>query len=262
MPFPWELLRVDDQFLIGARGSHLLREVPAPRRTRRKRNPVINVVHMSLGTDSALRFDEERCTLLETIPGSIPLEFLIDPSAGHLQAVMEGFRPHIVVLSAHGHYDDLRGEHYLLVRDDQYLPTSRLIALCASYGCRLLVLSTCESARLGGLVINNGTALPADLIAFSFPVRTTTATQSLACLFQELVRGRTIVDAMAKLRAIETDDDYAFFNVVHLHHRGVTVSGRVWARERRRQSRSPLGGHRFGGRKNGVRRNLANRSTQ
>jgi hypothetical protein len=27
MPFPWELLRVNDQFIIGARGSHLVREV-------------------------------------------------------------------------------------------------------------------------------------------------------------------------------------------------------------------------------------------
>ena len=210
--------RVNDQFLIGARGSHLVREVPAPPAARRRRNPVINVVHVSLGTDSALRFDEERCTLLETIPASIPIEFLINPSAGHIQAVMDGFRPHIVVVSAHGHYDDLRSEHYLSVRDDQYLPTARLIALCASYGCQLLVLSTCESARLGGPVINNGTTLPADLIAFSFPVRTTTATQNLASLFQELVRGQTIGDAMAAVRAIDTEDEYAFFNVVHLHH--------------------------------------------
>ena len=47
MPFPWELLRVNDQFLIGARGSHLVREVPAPTRRPRRRNPVINVVHVS-----------------------------------------------------------------------------------------------------------------------------------------------------------------------------------------------------------------------
>src|ERR1017187_8754472 len=54
MPFPWELLRVNDQFLIGGRGSHLVRDVPTPARRTRKRNPIINVVHVSLGTDSAL----------------------------------------------------------------------------------------------------------------------------------------------------------------------------------------------------------------
>src|SRR5215472_2508495 len=218
MPFPWELLRINDQFLIGARGGHLVREVPAPAPRRRRRNPVTSVMHVSLGTDSALRLDEERCTLLETIPASIPIEFLIDPSVGHLDAGLDGFRPHIVIVSGHGHYNDLRGEHYLSARDDSYLiRTAQLVARCASYGCHLLVLSTCESARLGGPVIDDGTVLPADLIAFSFPVRTTTATQSLACLLQELVRGQTIDDAMAEVRAIDTEDDYAFFNAVHLH---------------------------------------------
>jgi len=56
-----------------------------------------------------------------------------------------------------------------------------------------------------------------DLIAFTFPVKTTTATQSIACLFQELVRGSTISEAMAAVRAIDVDDVYAFFNTVHLH---------------------------------------------
>lgn len=218
MPFPWELLRVKGQFLIGARGGHLVREVPAPAPRRRRRNPVTSVMHVSLGTDSALRLDEERCTLLETIPASIPIEFLIDPSVGHLDAGLDGFRPHIVIVSGHGHYNDLRGEHYLSARDDRYLiRTAQLVARCASYGCHLLVLSTCESARLGGPVIDDGTVLPADLIAFSFPVRTTTATQSLACLLQELVRGQTIDDAMAAVRAIDNDDEYSFFNAVHLH---------------------------------------------
>jgi tetratricopeptide (TPR) repeat protein len=226
MPFPWELLRVNDQFLIGARGSHLVRELPAPAGRTRRRNPINDVVHVSLGTDSALGFDEERCTLLETIPASIPIEFLIDPSAGHLEAVMDGFRPHIVIVSGHGHYDDLRGEHYLSAGRDQYLPTARLVALCASYGCQLLVLSTCESARLGGPVIDDGTILHADVIAFSFPVRTTTATRGLACLLQELVRGQPVDDAMAAVRAIDTEDEYAFFNAVHFH-RGRARSLRI-----------------------------------
>jgi hypothetical protein len=215
MPFPWELLRVNERFLIGARGSHVVRDVRAPGGTKRRR-PIHNVVHMSLGTDSALRFDEERCTLLETLPANIPIEFLIDPSPRHLEAVMDVFRPHIVIVSGHGHYDDLRGEHYLAT-EQGHPRTARLVALCASYGCQLLVLSTCESARLGGPVIDDGTILPADLIAFSFPVRTTTAIQSLACLLQELVRGQPIDDAMAAVRAIDTEDEYAFFNTVHLH---------------------------------------------
>jgi len=130
---------------------------------------------------------------------------------------MHGFRPHIVVISGHGHYDDFRGEHYLSLSHGQLARTAQLVALCASYGCKLLVLSTCESARLGGPVVDDGTILPADLIAFSFPVRTTTATQGVACLFQELVRGQTIAEAMAAVRAIDTEDEYAFFNAVHLH---------------------------------------------
>ena len=86
--------------------------------------------------------------------------------------VVDGFRPHIVIISGHGHYDDLRGEHYLSIGHDQLARTAQLVALCASKGCKLLVLSTCESARLGSPVVGHGTVLPADLIAFSFPVKT------------------------------------------------------------------------------------------
>jgi hypothetical protein len=217
MQFPWELLRVNDRFLIGERGSHLKRELPLPVPRRTRRNPVTNVVHVSFGTDSDLRLDEERCMLLETIPANIPIEFLIDSSARRLEVTIDAFRPHIVIVSGHGHYDELQGEHYLSLRDDGYIRTAQLVALCASYGCELLVLSTCESARLGGPVVDDGTVLPADVIAFSFPVITTTATLSIECLLREIIRGQTIDEAMAAVRAIESDDEYAFFNAVHLH---------------------------------------------
>jgi len=101
----------------------------------RKRNPRINIVHISLGTDSDLRFDEERAVLLETVPDNIPIEFLIDPPAEHVEAVLDGFRPHIVIVSGHGHYDDLRGEHYFAAGRDERVPTALLAATCASYGC-------------------------------------------------------------------------------------------------------------------------------
>jgi tetratricopeptide (TPR) repeat protein len=233
MQFPWELLRVNDHFLIGARGSHLKREVKAPAPPRRRRNPVVNIVHVSLGTDSALRFDEERCMLLETIPANIPIEFLINSSPQRLAVTIDAFRPHIVIVSGHGHYDDLQGEHYLSLQDEGHLQTARLVALCASYGCELLVLSTCESARLGGSVVGDGSVLPADVIAFTFPVRTTTATQSLECLLREVVRGQTIDDAMAAVRAISNDDEFSFFNTVHLH-RSRARSLHVTAAARRR----------------------------
>ena len=54
MSFPWELLRVNDQFLIGTHGSHLKREVPAPAPRRRRRNPVVNVVYVSLAPEFML----------------------------------------------------------------------------------------------------------------------------------------------------------------------------------------------------------------
>ncbi len=192
MPFPWELLRVDDTFLIGAPGSHLVRYVPATAARSKRRNPLVDIVHMSLGSDNGLRFDEERCRLLETVPTGIPMEFLIDPSPGHVEAVLDGFRPQIVVISGHGRYDDLQGEHHLFLGDGRRARTAQLVGLCASYGCKLLILSTCESARLGGPVVNEGAILPADLIAFTFPLDSTTATNSIACLFRELVRGRTV----------------------------------------------------------------------
>jgi hypothetical protein len=150
----------------------------------------------------------------------MPIEFLIDPSPEFVELTLDSFRPHIVVISGHGHYDDLEGEHFLSMGDDRLARTAQLVAVCASYGCELLVLSTCESARLGGPVVDDGTTLPADLIAFTFPVNTTTAMQSIGCLFREFVQGRTIADAMAAVRALDTEDEYAFFNAVHLHRDG------------------------------------------
>lgn len=216
MQFPWELLRVNNRFLIGDRGSHLKRELPSHVPKRKRRNPVTNIAHVSLGTDSNLRLDEERCMLLDTVPADVPIEFFFYSSAQRLEFEIDAFRPHIVIISGHGHYDELQGEHYLSL-DEGYIRTAEVVALCASYGCKLLVLSTCESARLGGPVVDDGTVLPADVIAFSFPVMTTTATQSIECLLREVIRGQTVDDAMAAVRGIDSDDEYAFFNAVHLH---------------------------------------------
>jgi tetratricopeptide (TPR) repeat protein len=217
MQFPWELLRVNNRFLIGDPGSHLKRELPSPVPKRKRRNPVTNIAHISLGTDSNLRLDEERCMLLDTVPADIPIESFFYSSARRLEVEIDAFRPHIVIVSGHGHYDELQGEHYLSARDDERIRTAGIVALCASYGCELLVLSTCESARLGGPVVDDGTILPADVIAFSFPVMTTTATQSIECLLRGVIRGQTVDEAMAAVRAIDSDDEYAFFNAVHLH---------------------------------------------
>jgi tetratricopeptide (TPR) repeat protein len=216
MQFPWELLRVKNQFLIGGRGGHLRRDLPSPGPNRMKRNPVINIAHISFGTDSNLRLDEERCMLLETVPDEIPIEFFFYSSAHRLEVEIDAFRPHIVIVSGHGHYDELRGQHYLSVSDEN-VRTADIVALCASRGCQLLVLSTCESARLGGPVVDEGTVLPADVVAFSFPVRTNTAIQSIECLLRELIEGQTVDHAMAAVRDIDSDDEYAFFNAVHLH---------------------------------------------
>jgi tetratricopeptide (TPR) repeat protein len=217
MQFPWELLRVNNRFLIGDRGSNLKRELPSPVPKRKKRNPVINIAHISCGSDSNLRLDQERCMLLDTVPSEIPIEFFFYSSARRLEVEIGAFRPHIVIVSGHGHYDELQGEHYLSLDDDRYVRTAEIVALCASYGCELLVLSTCESARLGGPVVDDGTVLPADVIAFSFPVRTTTATQSIEYLLRGVISGQAVDEAMAAVRAIDSDDEYAFFNAVHLH---------------------------------------------
>ena len=217
MQFPWELLRVNNRFLIGDRGGHLKRELPSLVPKRKKRNPLINIAHISCGTDSNLRLDQERCMLLETIPSEIPIEFFFYSSLRRLEVEIDAFRPHIVIVSGHGHYDELQGEHYLSASDDENVRTAEIVALCASRGCDFLVLSTCESARLGGPIVNEGTALPADVIAFSFPVMTTTATQSIERLLGGVIRGQTVDEAMAAVRGIDSDDEYGFFNAVHLH---------------------------------------------
>ena len=86
------------------------------------------------------------------------------------------------------------------------LPTAQLVALCASYGCQLLVLSTCESARLSGPVIDDGTSFPQTSSRSRFPSGPQRQLgASRAC--SGVVRGQTVDDAMAVVRAIDTEDE-------------------------------------------------------
>jgi len=68
MQFPWSFSASTTVFLIGDRGSNLKARVALTSPKRKRRNPVTNIVHVSFGTDSNLRLDEERCMLLEDDP--------------------------------------------------------------------------------------------------------------------------------------------------------------------------------------------------
>ena len=211
---PWELLRINGRFLLHHPGSHLVREISGPRTRRRRRR--MAALHISLGTDDALRLDEERCVVLEALPSNMPVDFLLDPSIGHLGTALEVFRPALVIVSGHGSYDDIRHEHYVHTHQGP-IPTRRLAEWCAQYGCEILLLSTCEGGRFGGALLDGGSIMPRDVVSFTFPVKSRTATESVQRFLLELGRGCSVSEAMAAVRSIDTDDEFAFFNCVHLH---------------------------------------------
>ena len=214
---PWELLHIEGRFVLQKAGSHVVREVPASDR-RGKDHWELRVLHVSLGFDSALRLDEERAVLLNALPDNCQATFLLNPPANALADVLAMLRPSIIVISGHGAYNDLSDQHTIETIDTP-LVTEELIALAGRFDCGLLLLWTCESARLGSGIVTTGTAkqLPADVITFTYPVRSDTAISAAQNFIRAIVRGQTCAEAVQSIRDQDTEDVYSFFNVVHYH---------------------------------------------
>jgi len=214
---PWELLHVEGTFVLQKAGSHVVREVPTAE-TCGKEHWDLRVLHVSLGFDSSLRLDEERAVLLNELPDNCEATFLLNPPGKVLEDVLTAVRPSVVVISGHGAYDDLADQHTIQTIGTPLL-TEELIALAARHGCGLLLLWTCESARLGSGIVTTGVGrrLPVDVISFTYPVRSDTAISAARNFISAIVQGQSSAEAVESIRDQDTEDVYSFFNVVHYH---------------------------------------------
>jgi tetratricopeptide (TPR) repeat protein len=217
---PWELLHIEGRFVLQKAGSHVVREVPAAE-TRGKEHWDLRVLHVSLGFDSSLRLDEERAVLLNELPDNCEATFLLNPPAKDLEDVLAAVRPSVIVISGHGGYDDLADQHTIETIGTP-LVTEELVALAARHDCGLLLLWTCESARLGSGIVTTGLGkkLPVDVISFTYPVRSDTAISAAGNFISAIVEGQSSAEAVESIRDQDTEDVYSFFNVVHYHASG------------------------------------------
>jgi tetratricopeptide (TPR) repeat protein len=218
---PWELFHIEGRFVLQKAGSLVVREVPTAE-TREKEPWNLRVLHVSLGLDSSLRLDEERAVLLNELPDNCEVTFLLNPPTETLEDVLADVRPSVIVISGHGSYDDLADQHTIETIGTP-LVTEELIALVARYDCGLLLLWTCESARLGSGIVTTGVGkkLPVDVISFTYPVRSDTAISAARNFISAIVRGQSSAEAVESIRDQDTEDVYSFFNVVHYHAGGV-----------------------------------------
>lgn len=218
---PWELLHTGKDFFLRESGCHIVREIQSGRPGADHRDQD-GILHISYGVDSALRLDEERCSLLDIFPMDVPVTFLLNPTLEELAYTVETLKPMVVIISGHGSYDDISNVHSIESLEGK-LETHELIQSTADCGCRLLLLWTCESARLGVPLqfLEKSNDVPPDLISFTYPVSSRTAILAVRILFERLLAGEAIDLAADAVRGVDYRDSYAFFNLVHYHQTGM-----------------------------------------
>ena len=217
---PWELLHSGHDFFLRESGCHIVREIQTLR-SRLDHRDRSGILHISFGVDSALRLDEERCSVLDILPEDFPITFLLNPTLEELAENAETLKPLIVTISGHGSYDDISNVHSIESLEGK-LETQMLIRTAADSGCELLLLWTCESARLGvPLQFSEDTnQAPPDLLSFTYPVLSGTAILAIRLLFERLLAGDAVDLAADAIRGVDYRDPYAFFNLVHYHQTG------------------------------------------
>jgi tetratricopeptide (TPR) repeat protein len=219
---PWELLNLGEGFVLRDAGCHIIREIPSKVHDNiQASHATSSVIHVSLGVDSLLRLDQERCSLLDVLPANVPITFLLNPTIDEFTSAAESAEPDIVIISGHGAYNDLTGAHSLATLEGD-VETRQFVHIAADAGCSLLLLWTCESARLG-TALNLSTeelTSPPDLISFTYPVAGGTALEAIKLLLEKLTAGLPADEAAAATRDVDFLDSYAFFNLVHYHHAG------------------------------------------
>ena len=174
-----------------------------------------------MGIDPALRLDEERCLLLDELPTEVTLTFLLNPMHEELAPVLGALKPEVILISGHGRYKDIENVHVMEGHTSD-IATTGLIRAAAICGCQLLVLSTCEGARIPpGLILGGDNALlPRDVVSFTYPADSSTILEGLRILARTLLAGNDIADSIRSIRAMDSEDEYAFFNIVHYHASG------------------------------------------
>ena len=220
---PWELLYLNDRFLLDPAGSNLIR-VHEARTNAVAPTASLKVLAVSLGTDPALDYQEERKILARAVERNGEIRFLLNPTLQEIENGLSTFKPSVLHVSSHGSFDDLEATHYLFTDDDR-IETACLLRLSGLCNVALVVLSTCEGGKIPfDLRLPTGKhSLAPDIVGYNYPVDESTATLASETIYSALASGADVGSAVAQIRALRITDVFSFFNVTHLHAKNAAL---------------------------------------
>jgi hypothetical protein len=146
---PFELISIDDQYLVDVPDLKIVREITGNSDGLREYvagNGELRVLHISLGTDPILELGRERALLLDELPG-VAVQFLMSPTLELLLAELNRFQPSVVHISSHGIFDVLSEEHGTALNDETQLDTGTLLRHLHDSNVRVVFLASGWPAR-------------------------------------------------------------------------------------------------------------------
>jgi tetratricopeptide (TPR) repeat protein len=219
---PWELVCLENSFLLRSPDSHLVREWGTAGKLTPRPSGELSVLYVSFAVDDTIDYKEERSCISCSLRANIPVTFLPNPSRQELASVLRILCPSVVHVAAHGYFDELPGNHIILTGWKEPSRLEEMLEILSIGSPKLVILGTCEAGRLstqvGGGEFEH--VAPNDLAAYSYPVLNDTALEITRALYSVLGKGGSIVDAAARARGITSSDPYSFFNLVHYHKAG------------------------------------------
>ncbi|MHC1754703.1 MAG: tetratricopeptide repeat protein [Methanosarcina sp.] len=215
---PWEYLHNGEDFLVGRRSILLSRLSPEVKKT--KTQPLDSVLRMLViisGPEdprvSPLNTEKEQEIILEAVDKlrreqKIKVDFTEDATFENIQGYLNEKEYHIVHFTGHGTFRD--GKGYLLFETEdrkvRLIDNKRLADLFSDIGIRLVVLSSCESAKGSNKEVFGDLAsmlskkrIPA-VVAMQYSVLDDVAIQFAYTFYRTIASGKSIDFALKEAR--------------------------------------------------------------
>ena len=222
---PWEYLHNGEDFLVGRRNILLSRLPPEVKKTETQPlNSVLRMLVIISGPDdprvSPLNTEKEQEIILEAVDklqrdNKIKVDFTEDATFENVQGYLNEKEYHIVHFTGHGTLRD--GKGYLVFETEdrkvRLIDNKRLADLFSDMGIRLVVLSSCESARgsnkeaFGDLAsMLSKRRIPA-VIAMQYSVLDDVAIKFAYTFYSTIASGKPIDLALKEARIMMKDSE-------------------------------------------------------
>ena len=222
---PWEYLHNGEDFLVGRRNILLSRLPPEVKKTETQPlNSVLRMLVIISGPDdprvSPLNTEKEQEIILEAVDklqryNKIKVDFTEDATFENVQAYLNEKEYHIVHFTGHGTFIDGKG-HLVFETEDRkvrLIDNKRLADLFSDIGIRLVVLSSCESAKgsnkgaFGDLAsMLSKRRIPA-VVAMQYSVLDDVAIKFAHTFYSTIASGKSVDLALKEARIMMKDSE-------------------------------------------------------